>query len=686
MDSRLYNEFAKGCRNLDENCSTPRLDDLVNTKSVTAFKGSTTRALQNPKQNVTDLLNASEYERNLVQKDEKEKTTAYMVDENILINGTNDILDNPLLTKFTSQQSDTVYSFLLDSPKTSSILRLPSHYGSDKESQRQPANVSSDQLEHINKKTIYILHESVCYPVSWYDDTCHKDIKEMIFCTCDSIVDSAFVLREVIVSNGITKSKSQDTLAEFNELLFKNPQFYLSTLTYTLGRIYEFEDFHLLSSESVYKLEPSNKTLDSNKLRGNRLRRLRVRVDPFLHIESIRAINIMRKGANLLKHTKGGFPYLRQFQLSSDCERLLCYDSKDNQTVSVIFIRNIQGIRLGENSTLLSECQLPALRHLSFTIYYDTSGLLPSTIFLNSFPVVTQALYQSLYITCKDETEFENWVCGLKALVFHHHQLPISKEELMNHSRKFLKEIYTPQDSCTTAVPSLDNVESLTGLNDCLELPFHSSSDLQTKYYRLSDNWLNLFEEIEQFDKRFPNEYPKDFESIDLELNDFNLLCLGDFQKQKIFNKNSEAYTSLLRIPTLANLKPFLSMFSPKQTYAADDRLEYMKMRELTFSSKKMLNDSAQRLGLEGLDVCKEGQKNVNYYEEKNLHSINELLWKVQVDLENIHDMLQRLYQRRDLKYKVNFLPKNLNVTEEIISFRKKFSSAITSIMPFFSY
>jgi hypothetical protein len=93
---------------------------------------------------------------------------------------------------------------------------------------------------------------------------------------------------------------------------------------------------------------------------------------------------------------------------------------------------------------------------------------------------VTQALYQSLYITCKDEAEFENWVCGLKALIFYHHQLPISKEELMNHSRKFEKEIYTGQSNCNTAVSQIGDVESLTGLNDCLELPFRSFSDLQT--------------------------------------------------------------------------------------------------------------------------------------------------------------------------------------------------------------
>jgi hypothetical protein len=37
----------------------------------------------------------------------------------------------------------------------------------------------------------------------------------------------------------------------------------------------------------------------------------------------------------------------------------------------VIYVKSIQGIRLGENSTLLSECQLPALRHLSFTVEYS---------------------------------------------------------------------------------------------------------------------------------------------------------------------------------------------------------------------------------------------------------------------------------------------------------------------------
>jgi hypothetical protein len=99
--------FTKGHQDADESCSTPHLDDLVNNKSVIACERINDSALHNPKQNVTDFLNVFEYETNPVQKDEVEgkETTAPTFHENALISGTDDILNNPLLTKLTSQVS-----------------------------------------------------------------------------------------------------------------------------------------------------------------------------------------------------------------------------------------------------------------------------------------------------------------------------------------------------------------------------------------------------------------------------------------------------------------------------------------------------------------------------------------------------------------------------------------------------
>lgn len=187
------------------------------------------------------------------------------------------------------------------------------------------------------------------------------------------------------------------------------------TFRYTLGRRYEFEDFHELKSGGIYMLQPATERLDlktitgtrdafpSSKIfigyavlkqrlirsalcsschTGDRWRRFKLRIDPLLHFESMKAIDIMRRGrscfipikrlffqtakyssfwntersasnfkklhlglspmytmcltigTNLLRHSEQGYPHLRQFQLSSDCKRLLWYSAQDGGTTA----------------------------------------------------------------------------------------------------------------------------------------------------------------------------------------------------------------------------------------------------------------------------------------------------------------------------------------------------------------
>merc|ERR1712113_271371 len=72
------------------------------------------------------------------------------------------------------------------------------------------------------------------------------------------------------------------------------------------------------------------------KITGDRWRRLKVQIEPLLHVEAQKAIERMRRGSNLLKHTHYGFPHLRQFQLSDDKKRLVWYSGAKRKEDSVV--------------------------------------------------------------------------------------------------------------------------------------------------------------------------------------------------------------------------------------------------------------------------------------------------------------------------------------------------------------
>ena len=118
----------------------------------------------------------------------------------------------------------------------------------------------------------------------------------------------------------------------------------------------------------------------------------------------------MKRGTNLLKHTRYGFPHLRQFQLSEDTKRLLWYSSAKTKDESVVYLEKVTAIQLGQETSNFQSYKLPMLEHLSFSV------MTPD---------------RSLDLTCKDEFEFDYWITGLKALVYHHTGRYLNKEQLL---------------------------------------------------------------------------------------------------------------------------------------------------------------------------------------------------------------------------------------------------------------
>lgn len=103
------------------------------------------------------------------------------------------------------------------------------------------------------------------------------------------------------------------------------------------------------------------------------------------HAEVEKSLEVMNKGANLLKHCSAGVPHLRQFQLTKDY-LILWYSGKKNLKDSRMDIREVNEIRIGQTTKHFKKFEIPALQHLSFSLISSK---------------------RTLDLTCKDEQEFD---------------------------------------------------------------------------------------------------------------------------------------------------------------------------------------------------------------------------------------------------------------------------------------
>jgi hypothetical protein len=242
--------------------------------------------------------------------------------------------------------------------------------------------------QQLAKNHITIIFEDKESRVSWWADTPIEEARFSIICACDSLVDGEFeVLDE--------KAKPID----------------LNTIT-------------LFKTGSVFFLRKKNTGKPTNILLDGR-RKLYVQIEPLRHIESQVAVKYMLIGSNLLKHTKKGFPHIRLFQLSSDFKRVLWYTKSKKIDQAQVSIDTIKEISLGQQSENFIRYPLKMLEDFSFSIYYTGKG----------------GENLTLDLTCKDEREYDLWIIGIKALLAHYHGKIISKNDLLQHSKSYKEQV-----------------------------------------------------------------------------------------------------------------------------------------------------------------------------------------------------------------------------------------------------
>lgn len=141
------------------------------------------------------------------------------------------------------------------------------------------------------QKRIFVVCNEIKFPVNWYEDTPMSDVKEMIICACDSIIDSGFELLSPDDGQPIDINK----------------------ISNIRGR---GEKFTIIKSEEKKEYE---------KFLGDRWRKIVLEVEPLRHIEAQKAIEYMRHGSNLLCNYEDAYPNIRLFQLSSDLKKLIWF-------------------------------------------------------------------------------------------------------------------------------------------------------------------------------------------------------------------------------------------------------------------------------------------------------------------------------------------------------------------------
>jgi len=484
----------------------------------------------------------------------------------------------PLATRPSAASAEDVQSYPAAMPDQSDLLGLGS-------AARDNSNIAIEDefndlpVQDIEKKLVYVYHKGEKNVVGWYADMRPADIREAVLCACDAIIDGGFVLREVQFTG------EDETQAEPKED----------------GKVFEYEQFDVLENGQTYIIEPAQERDDLKNIVGDRWRRLKVHVEPLLHVEAQKAIERMRRGSNLLKHTHYGFPHLRQFQLSDDRKRLVWYSGAKRKEDSVVVLDEVTEIRLGQTTPVFLHYRLPMLEHLSFSLVYGPKG-------------------SSLDLTCKDEFEFDHWVTGLKAIFYHLKNRQISKEQLLGHSKRFRKALEKNNTGIKlTKLPEVKE-KGHVGLDDCIEIVTHTPQQLDTKMDRLRERLRAMSQQVARLDHHSTAEM-----EVDLAL----------------LTGQGPAYASVFE----------------RDEDAQDEEMEIRRMHELVEQTTQILQQARNELialyqrqkseasSSANAEATSRGKKK----DSASCKHIDQLLWKAEVDLENVEDMyLRHIDNQRD--------------------------------------
>eukprot|EP00826_Nyctotherus_ovalis_P005008 TRINITY_DN11111_c0_g4_i1.p1 TRINITY_DN11111_c0_g4~~TRINITY_DN11111_c0_g4_i1.p1 ORF type:complete len:450 (+),score=150.51 TRINITY_DN11111_c0_g4_i1:115-1464(+) len=436
------------------------------------------------------------------------------------------------------------------------LLDLDFDFLVDNQQAKPQPNTSEpeEDKDDDGKRRVTVKFEGQDHVVSWYEGTASSDVMEAILCACDCILESGF---ELVDSDGKTV---------------------------------DFHKSNAIKSGEVYHLYKGEEMKEFRSILGDKWRKVKITVNPLRHAEAQRAIEIMQIGSNLLKYTGKGIPHIRQFQLSGDMQRVFWYSGSKPQSETCIDMMLVENVAVGGQASPLVKKSLPMFSNISFGVVYKHKGK-----------------ERTVNITCKDELEFDLWVCGIKALSYYFKGLSISKLELLSHSRRFNECIEKKQIGESTKIffSPLPKEDSKKTLENYVIKRLRSKEELYENNMRIEGRLANLRDEVD------------------------------------------EATDSL-------NVEPESKMEGYKilsaQESEADDSLQLRnRMNELLDSCAKENEQVKHDLAA----VVEEPGKDLEH--ENELKRIDAKLWKIEIDIENVLDMIKRIKKQSDVTWKERF-------------------------------
>lgn len=441
---------------------------------------------------------------------------------------------------------------------------------------------STNQQQKI---TITILFEAQENKITFDANTSIEDIREALVCACDSICDSDYQILDL-----------QANIIQIDKIL--NVQ---SDMKFFIKGI--------ATSQSTIK---KNILLDDT-------RKILVEIPPLRHVESQYAIKYILTGSNLLKHSYDGYPHIRHFQLSDDFKRILWYTKSKQLSESQISIEHIKKIEYGQESDVFRKYPLPMLSEYSFSVYY----------FCNKMNIT-----RTLDLTCKDQREFDLWIIGIKALQAYFNKENLCKDDLLKHSKSYCDQVKNGKiGSCSKyLIYSKENEEKNTKRLDM----FISNRNFTCK--EISSLLLRLVKKVKEYKTQINSILERENKESNIDSNQdyqelFSDEAIADdteTQRAKMCNLLVESETELFKI-----IKEFLE-YSKEYKMKSESEIDEDDIEEFYFNISE--------LEKEGDYYRKDNENNTDFNSKSEffMKEIDIRLWKLEVDIENIGDIIVR--------------------------------------------
>lgn len=315
----------------------------------------------------------------------------------------------------------------------------------------------------------------------------------------------------------------------------------------------------------------------------------------------------------MLKHTNNGFPHIRNFQLSSDLKRILWYTKKKSISDAQISFESIVNIVKGQTSSNFKRYPLKMLEDFSFSIYFRDKSNETRT----------------LDLTCKDEREFDLWMIALKALHCHFNKKVINKFNLLNHSSNFMSQVEKGNVGAsskflfyTDSKPS----KSLETFIVCRNFNIHQLANLFLSLCEKVKKMRNQVEEISEKEGIASGETNKEYELVFAEEAIVDDL---DTQKSQMIRLFKESERNLAK--HLQEYITFISNKSNNPSLGADPK--YDDLMKITVELELHLETNLPS----NLDL-QVTKPNPEFF----LKELDINLWKIEIDLENVGDIINR--------------------------------------------